>query len=669
MKKRVLFAFGVLLLLVLATLVLWQGSLDFGRYGPESSTQVYLLWSTSTLVFLLTVTLSFYLARALVKLYVERRQGAEGSRIRTKLVMGALALSTLPSLFLVVFDIEVLNRTLDKWFARPAQDAKENLIQVANSLRGETQRRLDAQARWIAIRGKATDYKIEDCPDLGVDRVLMKTKSSTFEVCPGPSPGPLTVAGMTALDRERTLIVEGRMPVDLAAKERQIQTNLAEFESLRGRKEDFRRAYVLLISLITLFLVFVATWSGLFMARQISVPISALLKGVAEVRSGNLRYRVSTKAIDELATMVRAFNDMTQTLETNERELERRRRFAEAILENVPAGVVSLAPDGRVVRTNRALAEIFPRRNPDGVLALDDLFAADDANEIRYLMKRARRTGLASRSLDIRTAEKHLSVTVTALEGKGDAGYVLVIEDTTEILRAQKAEAWREVARRIAHELKNPITPIALSAERIQRLLDRRSFGPDSERVVRECAATIAREVESVRTLVDEFSQFARFPAAQLRTGDLNEVVASALKVFEGRLGGVRVECDLASGLPPVQIDPDQIKRVIVNLIDNAAEAMHDQPLQQLYLSTQGPSPEIVELVVADTGCGIQPEDREKLFLPYFSTKGRGTGLGLAIVSQVLADHGATIRVEENKPAGARFVLEFPVVIPVEVSA
>lgn len=667
MKKRILFAVGLLALLVLATLVIWQGSLDFGTYGPESTTQVYLLWAVSTLVVLLTITLSFMLGRAAVKLYIERQQGVEGSRIRTKLVLGALALALLPATMVVVFDIEILNRTLEKWFARPAFEVKEDLVKIGLSLHKEAQSRVDAQARWIAMRAQASDFKIANCQELGVDRVLIQAapgKTGDFELCPGPQPSKNTVTSESLLADGRKVIVQDRMSIDLLKIEQEIQASLARYDETRRGKEDLRRTYVGLLSLITMFLLFVATWLGLFMARQISVPITALLSGVREVRSGNLAYRVSTKAIDELATLVRAFNEMTQSLEISERELERRRRFAEAILENVPAGVVSMAPDGRILRTNRALAAIFPESNPDGLLQLEDLLPADDAAEIRYLMKRARRTGLASRQLEVHApgsdAARHLNVIVASLEGKGDSGFVLVIEDTSELLRAQRSAAWNEVARRIAHELKNPLTPIALSAERVRRLVDRGVTGPDADRVFRECADTIAREVETVRSLVDEFSQFARFPAAQLRPGDLNEAVESGLAVFAGRLDGIAVEKDLARDLPPVNIDPEQVKRVIVNLVDNAAEAMHDRPLRRLYIATHSPSPETVELVIADTGTGIQPGDREKLFLPYFSTKDRGTGLGLAIVNHVLGEHQASIRVEDNRPCGARFVVEFP---------
>jgi nitrogen fixation/metabolism regulation signal transduction histidine kinase len=265
--------------------------------------------------------------------------------------------------------------------------------------------------------------------------------------------------------------------------------------------------------------------------------------------------------------------------------------------------------------------------------------------------------------LELRTQERnlHLAVTVSALEEKLTSGFVVVLEDTSELLRAQKSAAWHEVARRVAHEIKNPLTPIALCADRIGRQLARAEQTADTRRILQECSATIAREVESVRTLVDEFSQFTRFPAAQPVPSDLNQIVDNAVAVFEGRLDGILVEMDLAPVLPLVQVDRDQFKRVVVNLVDNAAEAMQDSLVKRLYIGTRSTGADAVELIIADTGCGVSRDDKEKLFLPYFSTKGRGTGLGLAIVNRILADHEATIRVEDNLPTGARFIVELPI--------
>ena len=603
MKKRLLYGAGILLLVISATLVIWQGSFSFGEFGPVSPEQTLLYWAVSTLVFLLTVTLGFILFRTGLKLYIERRSGREGSRIRTKLVIGALALTFLPVFFLVLWSVSVLNRNLDKWFSRPAEGVRLNLVEIAQLL--------DREARGAS--GEA-------------------------------------------------------QRIELKQKEAEIQRYIHDYEQLADKRKSVRKFYLLLLLAITLFILFLATWLALFLAKQISNPISALLEAARELRKGHLEHRVEVRATDELASLVRAFNEMTQELEANSRELERRRRFTEAILESIPTGVISLTADGRIQRVNRALSHILP---PDKVAAatrLEDLFWRDDTAVIKHLMKRARRAGAAVRQLELKTdhGTLHLAATVSALEDKLTSGFVLVLEDTSELLRAQKAAAWTEVARRIAHEIKNPLTPIALCGERIGRQLERLPLPADTERILRECTGTIASEVESVRVLVNQFSQLAGFPAAQPVPSDLNEVVENALAVFSGRWDGIRLDKYLTPDLPPVSIDREQIKRVIVNLVDNAADAMQESPFKRLLVATQIGPAETVELIVADSGCGISPEDRDKLFLPYFSTKGRGTGLGLAIVHHILSEHNASIRVEDNEPSGARFIIEIPALVAAE---
>ena len=411
--------------------------------------------------------------------------------------------------------------------------------------------------------------------------------------------------------------------------------------------------------------MFVATWIAFLLARQFSIPISALLNAAAEVRKGNLAHRITTPAIDELGTLVRGFNEMVQELEANSRELESRRKFTEAILESVPTGVLSVTSDGTIQRANRAARGLFTEDRITAAGRLEDLFARDDTAEIKYLMKRARRTGVAANQMEMRQVNGpalHLAVTVAALEERLTSGFVIVLEDTSELLRAQKAAAWHEVARRIAHELKNPLTPISLCSDRITRQLDRGAITPESTRILRECSITIAREVESVKNLVNEFTEFARFPSAQPAPNDLNEAVRNGLAVFDGRLDGIEVKLDLTASLPLVNIDPEQIKRVVVNLVDNAAEAMQDSIVKHLWVSTRLTDGDSIELVVADSGPGISTEDRSKLFLPYFSTKERGTGLGLAIVNHVIHEHHAAIRVEDNRPSGARFIVDLPLV-------
>jgi two-component system nitrogen regulation sensor histidine kinase NtrY len=664
MRKRLMFGSGVVLLAILVALMVWQGSFTLGRFGPSPSIQqTYLFWALSTLIFILTVTLGFILFRTGVRLYIERQSNRPGSHIKSKLIGGALALSVLPVFFLVLWSVYILNYNLDKWFSRPAQNVNIDLIQVANALRREMQDKLTAQAQWLASQPSAqsADVYAQFCLANQIERADIDGRV----LCSAPplrgrDGDPLAAHVKTA---RGTLTLLARMPVDLAAKQREIDGYVSEYNHLAVDRKSFRSMYLLLLTLITLFILFFATWIARYMAGQISTPITALLKAAEQIRKGNLGYRLHVMAIDEMATLVKGFNEMAEALETNSKELEARRRFTEAILESIPTGVISLTSDGRIQRVNRALMRIFPEEQVARASRLGDLFSREDTAEIRYLMNRARRTGVAGTQLEYKAERNllHLALTVAALDAQRSSGFVLVVEDTSELLRAQKAAAWHEVARRVAHEIKNPLTPIALCADRIGRQLERGEPTAETRRIMKECSVIIAREVETLKALVDEFSQFTRFPAAHPVPSDLNRVVETALSVFDGRLDGIHVQKELAAGLPLVNIDSEHFKRVVVNLVDNAAEAMQDALLKQLYISTRGTEAESVELIVADTGCGVSREDKEKLFLPYFSTKGRGTGLGLAIVNRILADHAASIRVEDNLPAGARFIVDLPI--------
>ena len=665
MRKRLIFGSGVLLLAILVTLVVWQGSFTFGSFAPSSLQQTFLFWALSTLIFILTITLGFILFRTGTKLYIERQSNRPGSHIKSKLIAGAIALSVLPVFFLVLWSVSVLNRNLESWFSRPARNVNTDLVQVATALKQEVEEKLAAQARWLVSQpaAQSADFYERFCQANRIQRVEMEgPKGVRRVVCSVQAAKAGDLVSASVDTGEGTLTLWAAMPMDLAAKQKEINTYVSEYNRLAVDRKAFRSMYLLLLSLITLFILFFATWIARYMAGQISTPITALLKGAEQIRKGNLGYRVHVGAIDEMGTLVKAFNEMTEALEKNSRELEARRRFTEAILESIPTGVISISSDGRIQRVNRALLGIFPEDQVARASRLSDLFSREDTAEIRYLMNSARRKGVAGTELEYKAERRslHLAITVAALDEQRSSGYVLVLEDTSELLRAQKAAAWHEVARRVAHEIKNPLTPIALCADRIVRQLDRGSHTPGAERILRECSATIAREVESVRALVDEFSQFSRFPAAQPIPFHLNDVVMNALAVFDGRLAGIEVHRDLAPDLPLVKVDPEQFKRVVVNLVDNAAEAMQDSLVKDLYVVTRATDDDSVELVVADTGCGVSRDEKEKLFLPYFSTKGRGTGLGLAIVNRILADHEATIRVEDNLPAGARFIVDLP---------
>ena len=665
MRKPLIFASGLLLFAILVTLVVWQGSFSFGNVAPSSAQQTYLFWAVSTLIFILTVMLGFILFRTGVKLYIERQANRAGSHIKSKLILGALALSIVPVLFLVVFSVSVLNRNLETWFSRPARSMTIELININKALEQEVQDKLQAQANWLASlpQPASADVYQRFCGANRIEHAEIRGSNGDVRILCALPPihqGELFTA--TVDTGQGAVTLAARMPINLAAKHAEITNWVTEYNQLAVDKKSFRSLYLLLLSLITLFILFFAIWIARYMASQISTPLSALVKAAEQIQRGNLGYRVHVDAIDEMGSLVKAFNEMTEALEANSRELEARRRFTEAILESIPTGVISLTADGRFQRVNRALKGIFSEEQVGRATKLTDLFSRDDAAEIRYLMNRARRTGVAATQIEYKAERRvlQLSLTVAALDEQRSSGFVLVVEDTSELLRAQKAAAWHEVARRVAHEIKNPLTPIALCADRIVRQLER-PRSADTQRILNECSATIAREVESVRALVDEFSQFTRFPAAQPVLSDLNDVVENALSVFSGRMDGIGLEKRLGTGLPHVNIDREQFKRVVVNLVDNAAEAMQDSLVKHLYIGTRLTETESVELVIADTGCGISRDDKEKLFLPYFSTKGRGTGLGLAIVSRIVTDHDATIRVDDNTPSGARFIVDIPI--------
>ena len=685
MKKRLAYIFAPILL-VLSVLVVWQGS--FHMFGPANPQQTLVFWFISSLIFILMVTVGWILFRESVKLYIARQSNAAGSRIRTKLVVGAVALSCLPVFFFALWSYEVLNYNLKVWFSNPTENQLQVYVGVAKSLASEMQNRLQVQADLLAQlpetrqmaggAGRPAGFLERFCQEQELDGAAIFSgtgaRVDVFGLQDGRSTDNRTrMARAEIRDGGRTVgtvLVSDRLPVDIAQQQSEIKRYSQEYSLIKQNRKDFRLVYLMLMALLTLFMLFVTTWIALFFAKQISVPITALVEAAGEVRKGNLKHRINVRAIDELAAAVRGFNQMTQELEASTQELDRRRRFTEAILESIPTGVISIGPDGCIQRMNQALSNMFPAGQVAGATRLDDLFSREDTTELKYLMKRARRTGAASRQMELHAEGRTLqvAVTVSALEEKLTSGYVVVLEDVSELLRAQKTVAWHEVARRVAHEIKNPLTPIALSAERIERQIDRINLPVPTARILRECAANIAKSVESVKTLVDEFATFARFPSAQPIRSDLNEAVSAALAVFHGRLDGISVRTSFAAGLPPVNLDREQFQRVVVNLVDNAAEAMQDSLVKELFIATQLGAAETVELVIADSGPGVSPEDKEKLFLPYFSTKNRGTGLGLAIVSHILTEHHAQIRVEDNEPVGARFTVEIPVAAEPEVA-
>ena len=474
------------------------------------------------------------------------------------------------------------------------------------------------------------------------------------------------------------VVVATHVAERLEARVRGISQAFQEYKQLKLLKTPIKGIYILLFLLMTLIVVFSFAWFGLYLARGITGPIAELAEGTREVAAGNLSYKVQARADDELGALVASFNRMTDDLgESNRRleeayldlsdkhtELEDRRRYIETVLETLSSGVVSFDPLGRLTTINRAAAKMFGVSEAAVGQLLEEVFAGPDVTDVVALVHRTRRpkAGAVEQELHLRRGGASLSLlaAATALRGpEGEyAGAVVVFEDLTELIKAQRVAAWREVAQRIAHEIKNPLTPIQLSAQRLRRRLARDTR--EDAQLVAECTGTIIQEVDGLRRLVDEFSRFARMPVLVPRPTDLRPLVESVVALYREAHPALTLATRHAENLPPVEVDPDRIKRAVLNLVDNAVEAVGstgEVVVETTLVAENGHA----RIIVTDTGPGISPDDKEKLFLPYFSTKAAGMGLGLPIVWEIVTEHGGTIHVEDNEPRGSRFIIEVPV--------
>jgi PAS domain S-box-containing protein len=511
-----------------------------------------------------------------------------------------------------------------------------------------------------------------------IDTILARIRSGGWDD-PSLADGKGFDAAVLPISGGRRLIVIPDLRVESGVIE-MADKSLLEFDRLKQEQLKVRQIGLLTLGVLTFLLIFASTWTAFYIARGLTVPIKALAEGADEISRGNLAHRVDVLAEDELALLVAAFNQMSSRLEANSAELSDRRRYIETVLESLPTGVISVDADNRVGTINRAALGML-RLQGDGEAGrgLGEIVADESRSILERIIARAKRAGNASVQTVLRSEGTELAVALTATALPNSGGAVLVIEDLSELIAAQRASAWQEVARRMAHEIKNPLTPIQLAAERIAKRFAGSgrwsvvsgqigsvpSTVTDEQmlNVVEEGTSTIIREVQSLKSMVDEFSQFARLPNAKLETGDVNDVVRQVLALYKDRLDDVVVESELAGKLPPAMIDAEQVKRVFVNLIDNAIEAFDIEQAEKIVrVHTRYDSArDLIVCEVTDSGRGIALADLQKLFQPYFSTKGRGTGLGLAIVQRIVTEHGGKIKVVTNQPRGAKFIVEMPV--------
>lgn len=769
-RRRVLVITLAVCFLLLFLSLAGLNAFNLNILNPASPLQTLVFVGLSVVAFLLFVGVLVLLVRNILKLYADQRSRVLGTRLRTRMLWGAVLVSLVPLVFMFAFSYLLMNRAVDRWFSQPVTQMRDDANSMALELYGYAAAHARAEADSIASQlsdlplrqrhpsentslaavdrvlqlhqitlqgGFAVVYRSnravaslqlpQNSPAKGTERPVQPPDLSSDEA-PEPQPairssrleGPTERAILQAAQRHDGslysigaddytlesaalqnggLVVTGLpIPAGISDTSLRLRRSANAYWALYRQRRQIRSLYTGFLLLTTGLALFSCSWLALNLSKQVTRPIESLADAMEAIAAGDYSHRVGQSATEELGELVESFNAMAADLESAHataehstarlsdlnQALQARRTELETIIETIPSGVVTLSSDRRIVLANRAFSEML---DPGGQrkfvdLNLDTVLPPDIIDALDHLLRRAHRMGSASSEMEMQSSVGilHLSATVAILEGgipevsehlhpehpvRQHLGYVLVLEDATELLRAQKQSAWKEVARRVAHEIKNPLTPISLNAELIRRhssrlsafLSDHQLEAPSSA-IIQRSTEVIAASVETMRTLVDQFSALAEFPSAKPHPADLNTIVENSLALFTGRLGTIRVRCSLAQNLPLVLADPEALKRALSNLIDNAAEAMQNSLLRELHLSTRLLPSGLIELSVADTGPGVTDEMRERLFLPYFSTKQRGTGLGLSIAAKILQEHHGSIRVERNLPAGARFILE-----------
>jgi two-component system, NtrC family, nitrogen regulation sensor histidine kinase NtrY len=769
-RKMVVIILGSILLVLLAAFTAMNAFNNF--INPATTEETIVFFGLTLVAFLIFVMVLVLLARNVLKLYADQRSRVMGTRLRTRMLWGAVLVSLIPLVFMFLFSYDLMSRSVDRWFSQNPNEMRNDSNRLALELAQYTSANARAEAEAIAASLPASPEVASKSPanaeqTTPIDRVLQQhettlqggfvfvyreghsvaafhmpqrtsgpprvkawlpettpadedvepaaPKSPSVQIHTGGdldaailsaaqrtdlpifSVGDVDYAlGTAALKQGGTVVVGLPMPYGMSATMSRFQAAVDSYWNAYRQRREVRNLYMLLLLMMTSLALFACSWLALHLSKQVTKPVEALADAMEAIAAGDYAHRVGEGATEELGELVRSFNHMAADLEGSRlavetsnvqlsaanAALEARRGELETMLEAIPNGVATLDTRRCVVLANRALTEMLDPggKTPFIGTPIEKIFPAEAMEALDHLLRRSHRMGSASGEMEMTApgtgarggGTMYLLATVALLEtGSGPErthhGYVVVLENATELLRAQKQSAWKEVARRVAHEIKNPLTPISLSAEQIRRHVDRLGMTLEAAKVespsiavIRRSSEVISSSVESMRSLVDQFAALAEFPTAKPRPADLNPIVENSLAIFAGRLQNIRLVKRLEPNLPLVLADPEAMKRALGNLIDNAAEAMHESLLRELRVTTALLPSGMVELTVSDTGSGLTDEMKERLFLPYFSTKQRGTGLGLAIAAKIIQEHGGTIRAEKNAPAGAMFIVELP---------
>lgn len=677
------------LLIVASTSLIYylvQRAKELSTDALNSQVLLFALWNINTI---LIFGILFVLLRGVVKLVLERQRGIIGSRFRTKLAVAWVATSLIPVLILFFFATDLLRMSIDRWFNTPVSRILTNGESIAQMAQDQAAAVAAAAAREIAASPSLDEANVDAVlahvqqfhtvdlagfyrdgtlvkslanPRAPIQEVSEPSKKFFEEVRTRGHATKIDLAGSGKWIRVATRVGNGSSAAMAgvfipSTMSRLIDESIVahkNFEQLNAQRPTLKASQTSLFLAVTLAILFGTLWTSIYASRRITIPIKALAEATSKLAGGGYGHRVEVAATDEVGRLIESFNTMSTQLDDQRQALTQANRYLSTVLDSVSAGILAFTESFELLSANTAALQMLQIEMPRPHANLADVLMGDLTplfDTLRELIAR----GSRSREVTlIRGGElRYLEVSVARLSGGSDAGWVVAIEDSTQLVQAQKLAAWNEAARRIAHEIKNPLTPIQLSAERIARKF--RNDDPDTPRVVEEGTKTIVSEVGQLKRMVDEFARFARMPAVHLRHAQIADILRQAASLYSDVKPGVTVKVDAADDLEML-IDPEQIRRAVGNLLKNAVEATD---AGEVIVRARRAQRRVV-IEVADTGRGVPDRDKEKLFLPYFSTKRSGTGLGLAIVHRIVNDHDGRISVHDNHPKGTRFEIELP---------
>ncbi len=708
--RGVLYLLGFLVLTALAIVfqIKYRG---FGFEGPLSDNLLVFILINAN--FLLVAAVIFMIAKSLWKLWVERKHGVLGAKFRTKLVFAFVCLSFIPPALLFFIGSGMFTSSIERLFSLRIENSLKDSILLTQEYYDRLQKdafvfgkqisRQMSEARLLSRFENQVlrDYLAKKADEYGLSSIELFTEphKRAVAVVTGQYPdktftqtsSDLVARAFSAQDAAdvasgggkkgdilravvplyespeggkvaAALAVSYYIPPNLAAKADDIRQGYWQYRAAFKSKEPLKRAYRSSFLAVTLALLLAAIWVSLRVAAGITDPIKKLAEGTAAVAAGKFDYRIDEKTSDEVGVLVDSFNVMTRELKNSRDQLEQESNYKKTILSNIDTGVVSIDRTGRITTVNQSAADILGIREQDALgRRYDAALEFVEIDPIRSLFRKLEQGQARMEeelTLKVRGRMMTLRVRITTLRDGGGMpiGSLIAFDDLTELLRAKKAETWQDVARRIAHEFKNPLTPIKLSAERLRKKHTEASA--DFDAVFDECSRTIIQEADGLRKLVDEFAEFARMPSSNPTPQPLAPVLESVAQLYSGAHKDIAVIRDIVPGLPDVRLDREQMKRVFINLFENAVEAMNGKG--RIWVSARIAESGMAEIAVTDEGPGIAAADVPKLFQPDFSRKKKKSGLGLAIVLRIVKDHGGSIRVEQNTPHGARFILELP---------